>query len=167
MGYGYHFMKMIVESDCDLNATDHHGNTFLHAFMLDFVQEINFTDSFYKEWITTLIDNAVEAVKVLLENGAYPHAKNKQGKCPFDLLRGIKEYKVDLSEIICDYRDLLPGFQENRSNADKIIDRFRDLFAKYDCSWSLKYLTAKKIIDSHIPYIDKLPKSLVKFVDFH
>ena len=147
MRYGIQFMKMIVKSDCDLNATDNLGNTFLHVVVSDVVQEINFFDSFYNEHITTtLINNAVDTVEVLLENGSYLHAKNKKGKCPYALLQDIKV--------------------RNR-NKEYILIPFSYLFKKFESILSLKYLAARKIADSHIPYTNKLPKALARFVDLH
>ena len=146
MRYSSQFMKMIVESVEDLNATDHQGNTFLHIVISDVVEEINHIDISYHSQMTTQINIAVETAKVLLENGAYSHARNKQGRCPFDLLQCIRAKK---------------------SGPESILEHFRERFKKYDSSLTLKYLAARTIVDSQVPYANRLPKALVRFVDLH
>ena len=55
---------------------------------------------------------SVEVVEILLENGSYPHAKNKKGK---HLLDGFIDYKPNSS-----------------LNAKNILVRCKDLMTKYD-----------------------------------
>ena len=82
----------------------------------------------------------------MLENGSYPFAKNKDGKCPFD---GVIDTKL------C------------HSIPEHVIASCKELMTKYDCSLTLRYLAATKIIESEIPYRHLLPEDLVKFVDLH
>ena len=45
--------------------------------------------------------------------------------------------------------------------------QFKNLLEKYGGKKTLKFMAAKTIVDSQIPYKDKLPKNLVKFVSLH
>ena len=144
--HNYTFMMMIVQSQCDFNAPDSLGNTVLHNVICDVLQEIDFFYNSRGDNRTTLADLAFEIVKLLLEKGSYPHAKNKDGKRPFD---GITEDKF------------------HRMNRKDINVRFKDLMTKYDFTLTLKFLAATKIADLKIPYRNLLPDALVKFVDLH
>ena len=142
-------MKMIIDSKADLNATDHEGNTILHIVMSDCQREIDYLrrENFEELIIEKHMDTAVDIAKLLLDHGSYPHAKNKQGKYPGDLLH----------DVTLEYFD----------NPETLIGHFQDMLKSYDCRLTLKYLTAIKIIEYNIPYRQQLPKSLVKFVDLN
>ena len=93
-----------------------------------------------------MIETRLEIIKFLLENGSYPHARNKKGQCPGDGLPHVKLYRL---------------------NPENLITQFKNLLAKYDSRMTLKYMSAKKIIDSQIPYKDILPQHMVEFVNLH
>ena len=145
--YYLSFMKMLVQSQCDISATDSQGNTILHNVVYDMLQEIDFFNEITRYHNTIVMDAAVEVVEIFLENGSYPHAKNKKGK---HLLDGFIDYKPKSS-----------------LNAKTILVRCKDLMTKYDCTLTLKYMAAKTIVHSKIPYRNLLPQALVKFVDLH
>ena len=149
--YNFKFMKMVIDSQWDVNSTDDQGNTILHIILsevlldIDVVQRSNF-NNIYK-YTQELIDTTVNIVQLLLDNGSYPHAKNKQGKYPCE---GLLDVEL-----------------ESNFNPENLITRLNHLLEKYDCTFTLKYLTAKKIVDSKIAYEKHLPKSLVHFLDLH
>ena len=148
--YNYTLMKMIVDSQVDLNATDHEGNTILHIVMSDIQREIDFQKkhkNLAEDIIEQYIDTAIDIAKLLLDHGSYPHAKNKQGRYPGDQLHD--------STVLLFYK------------IDELKVRFRDLMKNYDCTLTLKYMAAIKIIEYRIPYRHHLPKYLVKFVDLN
>ena len=144
--YNYKFMVMILQSQCDLNAPDSQGNTILHNVICDIVQDIHFFHDFRGDNKGILTNLALEIVKLLLGSGSYPHAKNKEGKCPLDELTD----------------DKLEGL-----NPEDIKIQFKELAEKYDSTSTLKFLAATKIVDLKIPYGNSLPDALVKFVALH
>ena len=144
--YNCQFITMIVQSQCDLNATDSLGNTLLHNVVCDALQEIKSFRGYPNSCRTVLTEPVIKIVKILLDNGSYPHAKNKQRKCPFDELTDI---------------------ELNKSNPENIIASCKELMKNYDRTLTLKYLAATKIVDSAVPYRHLLPEALVKFVDLH
>ena len=89
-GYHKQFLQMIVASQCDLNSTDNQGNSILHNIICDFLQEIDFHSRRNKN--NALIVTALQVVGYLLENGAYPHTRNRQGNCPVEGLTKVKLY---------------------------------------------------------------------------
>ena len=93
-----------------------------------------------------MAETTLKIIEILLENGSYPHARNKKGLCP---------------------GDGLPHLKLHRFNPEDLIKQFKDMIAKYDSKMTLKYLAAKEIINSKAPYEDKLPKDLIKFVSLH
>ena len=147
--YNFKFMKMVIDSHWHVNSTDVQGNTILHIILsevlldIDVLQRFNFSPAYTQE----LSDTTVNIVQLLLDNGSYPHAKNKQGKYPGEGLLDIE--------------------LKSYFNPHNLITRFNHLLEKYDCTFTLKYLTAKKIVDSKIAYEKHLPKSLVRFLDLH
>ena len=142
----YQFMMMIIQARCDLNATDSQGNTLLHNVIRDILHEIDALLKHRRKNKPIIANGALEIVKMLLEKGSYPHAKNKEGKCPFDELVNSQPYQ------------LIP---------EEIFVKFSEIKMKYDCTLTLKYLAATKIVYCKIPYKDLLPEALVKFVDLH
>ena len=145
--YYLSFMKMLVQSHCDLNAADCQGNTILHNVICDMLQEIDFFHDHLRYNCKVLMDAAVEVVEILLENGSYPHAKNKKGKFHLDGLTDTEPIST--------------------LNVKNILTRCEDLMRKYDCTLTLKYMAATKIVNFKIPYRNLLPQALVKFVDLH
>ena len=140
-------MKMIVELRYDLNTVDHRGNTILHIMMSDILYEINkFQSCNGVDATQQLVDSVVDCVRILLKNGSYPNTRNKRGKLPGEGLEDVKLHTF---------------------NPENIIVRFKNLLTEYDCSLTLKYLAATKIIDSKIPNKNHLPRAMVKFVDLH
>ena len=132
-------MTMIIWSNCDLNDTDSNDNTILHNVICDFLREIDFHHDYQGDNQKIQIDQFLEIVKMLLENGAHPHANNKEGKCPLDAITATKLRKF---------------------NTKDIMIHCKDLMTKYDCTLTLKYQTAKKIVGSNIPYRILLLESL-------
>ena len=144
--YSYHLLKLIIDTQCDLNDTDHNGNTILHIVISDVFQEIECVHKSDQDNVgKQLSDVVVELVQLLLENGSYPHAKNKQGKCPVNGLQDIKPM---------------------RYNPENLFISLNDLLEKYG-AFTLQYLSATKIVQAKISYKSKLPEALVKFVDLH
>ena len=141
------FMKMLVQSHCELNATDSLGNTILHNVLSDMLQEIDFFHDHIRYYSRVLVDAAVKMVELLLEKGAYPHAKNQQGKYALDLLVDYKTHST--------------------FNVENMYIRCKDLMSKYDYTLTLRYMAATKIVHSKLPYGNLLPQALVKFVDMH
>ena len=140
-------MKMIVELRYDLNTVDHRGNTILHIMMSDILYEINkFQCCNGVDATQQLVDSVVDCVRILLKNGSYPNTRNKRGKLPGEGLEDVKLHTF---------------------NPENIIVRFKNLLTEYDCSLTLKYLAAKKIVDSQILYENCIPKALVEFVALH
>ena len=80
-------------------------------------------------------------MKVLLENHTYPHARNKYRRTAEDEMEFHRFY------------------------SENVITQIKNLLAQYDCSLTLKYLAAKRIADSKIPYKDTLPKELTELVN--
>ena len=144
--YNCQFMMMIVQSLSDFNATDSQGNTLLHNVIGDVLQEVDFFYHYRGDHRQVLSNAAIKIIQILLESGSYPHAKNKERKCPFDGFTNKKLYKL---------------------NPEYIFASCKDLMTKYDSSLALKYLAATKIVHSKIPYKNVLPEALVKFVDLH
>ena len=144
--YHQHFMMMLIQSQCDLNDIDFQGNTILHHVIRDFLQEIDYHHDYHGDNQEILIDQFLKIVKMLLDSGSYPHAKNKDGKCPFDEITDAK---------LCKF------------NPKDIIMHCEELTRKYDCTLTLRYLAATKIVYYKIPYRNLLPEALIKFVDLH
>ena len=112
----YHqLMKMIVESHSDLNAVDHHGNTILHIVMSNILYEISELESLTNTGFSMkqVEESIVESVRILLENGSYPNARNKEGKLPGE---GLEDVKLDTF------------------NPENINSCFKNLLAEFDCS---------------------------------
>ena len=138
---------MIVQSLSDFNATDSQGNTLLHNVICDALQDIDhFIGDRDRSDPVLQTETAIEMIKILLENGSYPHAKNKERKSPIDQI---------------------PHDKLRRLNPENIISCWKDLMTKYDCTLTLKYMAATKIVDYKISYKNFLPETLVKFVDLH
>ena len=146
--YNHHFVKMVAASEhFHPNATDSHGNTILHVVTSEVLLEI---DPMYHpahgEILNQQIETTLLIIKVLLECGSYPHAKNKKDQTPEDKIEGVKL---------------------ERFNPENVITQFKNLLEQYDSTMSLKYLAAKRIVDSQILYKDTLPKRLAEFVSWH
>ena len=90
------------------------------------------------------METRLQIIKVLLENGCYPHARNKQDKTPEDGLHCMKLKKFD---------------------PENLITRIKNFLAQYDSSLTLKYLAAKRIADAKIPYKNTMPKELTELVN--
>ena len=147
--YHYHFVKMVIQSKYDLNAADWEGNQILHVVTSEVLKEIDFMLIKYPEdhdAIKRVVENRLKITNLLLENGSYPHARNKKGHCPCDGLPDVKLHQF---------------------NPENLIMQFKNLIGKYERKMTLKYISAKKIADSQIPYQDVLPGYLVKFVCLH
>ena len=140
--YNYHFVQMVIQSGYDLNATDWEGNTILHVVISEVLMEI---DAFYNTK-DQLMELALKIIEILLENGSYPHARNKNGRCPGE---GFPNVKI---------RNYSP---------ESVVAQFKNLLGKYDSTMTLKYLAARKIVDSQIAYETVLPKDLARFVSLH
>ena len=145
--YNYHFVKMVIQTGYDLNKADCEGNTILHVVTSEILQEIDsMHNSGEEDAIKQLIETRLKIIEICLEKGSYPHARNKKGQCPGD---GPPNAKIQ------------------RFDPDDIMTQFKNLLAKYDSTMTLKYLVAKKIVESQIAYKDILPKHLVEFVNMH
>ena len=151
ISHTYQFVKIVSELDYDLNATDYHGNTLLHILLSDAILEVDYLKRRHyiqNYLIKQVTDKTIGIVELLLDNGAYPHAKNKQRKSPVDALWNM-------------YTNI------QRFYLETLVKQLADLLGQYDSSMSLKYMAATKIITSKIPYKDKLPIDVVKFVNLH
>ena len=93
-----------------------------------------------------MAETTLKIIEILLENGSYPHARNKKGQCPGDGLPNVKLFRL---------------------NPENLIVQFKNLIARYDSRMTLKFMSARKIVDSKIPYKDLLPEHLVDFVNLH
>ena len=111
------------------------------------LQEIDHFHDHINHHSKILMDAAVEVVEILLENGSYPHVRNKEGK---HFLDGFIDYKP-----------------HSTLDAKYIFFYCKKLMKKYDRTLTLKYMAAKKLVHSEMPYRNLLPQALVKFVDLH
>ena len=129
------------------NATDLEGNTILHVVTSEVLLEI---DPIYHppngDIRNLQIETTLLIIEVLLETGSYPHVRNKNDKTPKD---GIQCVKLQ------------------RFNPANVIMQFKNLLEQYDSTMYLKYLAAKTIVDSQIPYKHALPERLAEFVSWH
>ena len=148
--YNYHFVKMVAESQrLHPNATDSDGNTLLHVVTSEFLPEIEYMyhpaqDDMLKQHVETRL----LILKVCLENGSYPHARNKQGRTAED-------------ELDC----LQHCMEFQRFDRENLTTQIKNLLAQYDSSLTLKYLSAKRIADAKIPYKNTMPKELTELVN--
>ena len=119
----YHMiLKMFLDNGLDVDAIDSGGNTLIHV-------------------IVACSSPDKQLVKLLLENGAHCHFRNKNGKTPLDIIRN-------------------PDIKDSEEIIELLQEHVRLL--------TLKCIAAKKVVEWKMSCQDEsLPESLIKFVNLH
>ena len=136
----YELMVILLDCNIDMNEVDSAGSTMLHAVLDSF-------DYIYRTYLgsesekDTLSDLLVKSLRLLLEKGVNPNARNKGNALASDVLLGRVH-------------------DENGARFFKILKRY-----EHQNSMTLQHKAAVAVKESKLPYEDLLPSDLVKLVN--
>ena len=142
--YLHALTKMFIDSGIDVNCADSSGNTLLHMVIISLPYDLKWfsPNSPYYSGDALCAATTESIADLLLQSGIYLYARNKQRQTALDLIAD-------------------PELQESVANPlIALMDKYKEFP-------SLQHLVAITLRESNIPYQERLPELLVKFVNLH
>ena len=140
--YDCELMKILLDCITDVNEVDSDGNTILHTAVGSFSYDYRFyLDPSHAHRLNDYTDRMAILIKILVENGVNPNARNSDYALASDLLGSIVDDHTDcvLSLLLKEY--------------------------ELQCCMTLKHKAAVAVKQSKLPYENLLPTALVKLVN--